>query len=185
MFDLRFWVSAHTTLFYPDKKDNLYKVVVLDHQSKKTQIRYVVWGPNFDEWVCCRSVWAHSQFSSQLSKKIPRDIAARIDKLVSATNSEEMEKSNTSQNTANFDLNALPDLETICKKKIPTLRFIPIKFRLRWSELLTPIIEGCVSQPNSPEIWKRLFAISKCVLRASNRGGGEETQTAAGSSHVN
>ena len=38
--DLRFRVSAQTTLFYPDKK-NLYKVVVLDHQSNKTQIRYV------------------------------------------------------------------------------------------------------------------------------------------------
>ena len=114
-FDLRFRVSAHTTLFYPYKKDNLFKVCVLDHQSNKTQIRYVDWGPNFDEWVCCRSIWAYSQFSSQLStiKKIPRDIAARIDKLVSATNSEEMEESNTSQNTANSDLNALPDLKTI------------------------------------------------------------------------
>ena len=182
-FVLRFRVSAHTTLFYPDKKDNLYKVVVLDHQSNKTQIRYVDWGPNFDEWVCCRSIWAYSQFNSQLStiKKIPRDIAARIDKLVSATNREEMEESNTSQNTANFDLNALPDLETICKKKIPTLRFVPVKFRLRWSELLTPIIEGCVSQPNSPENWKRLFAISKCVLHASNRGGRNTNSSRIGS----
>ena len=182
-FDLRFRVSAHTALFYPNEKDNLYKVVVLDHQSNKTQIRYVDWGRNFDEWVCCRSIWAYSQFSSQLStsKKIPRDIAARIDKLVSATNSEEMEESNTSQNTANFDLNALPDLETICKKKIPTLRFIPVKFRLRWSELLTPIIEGCASQPNSPEKWKKLFAISKCVLRASNRGGRNTNSSRIGS----
>ena len=110
------------------------------------------------------------------SKKIPHDIAARIDKLVSATNSEEVAKSNTSQNTANFDLNALPDLETICKKQTPTLRFILVKFRLRWSELLTPIIEGCVSQPNSPENWKRLFAISECVLCASNRGGKKHKQ---------
>ena len=118
-FDLRFRVSAHTTLFLPDKKDNFCKVVVLDHQSNKTQIRYVDWGPNFDEWVCCRSIWAYSQFSSQLStsKKISQDIAACIDKLVSATNSEELAECNTSQNTANFDLNALPDLETICKKK--------------------------------------------------------------------
>ena len=51
------------------------------------------------------------------SKKIPHDFAARIDELVSATNSEEMAESNTSQNTANFDLSAIPDLETICKKK--------------------------------------------------------------------
>ena len=177
-FDLRFQVFANTTLFYPDKKDDLYKVVALDHQSNKTQIRYVDWGPNFDEWVCCTSIWAYSQFSSQLStcKKIPHDIAARIDEVVSATNSEEMAESSTSQNTANFDLNALPDLETICKKNISTLRFIPVKLRLRWSELLPPIIEGCVSQPNSPENWKRLFAISKCVLCSSDRGGKKHKQ---------
>ena len=42
--------------------------------------------------------------------------------------------------------------------------------------MLSPIIEGCVSQPNSPENWKRLFAISKCVLRASNRGGKKHKQ---------
>ena len=56
------------------------------------------------------------------------------------------------------------------QEKKPTLRFIPVKFRLRWYELLTTIIEGCVSQPISPENWKKLFAISKCVLRAINRG---------------
>ena len=146
--------------------------------NQTTQIQYVDWGSNFNEWVCCRSIRAYSQFSSQLStsKKIPHDIAARLDELVSATNSEEMAESNTSQNTASFDLNALPDLETICKKKIPTLRFIPVKFRLRWSELLTPIIEGCVSQPIYPENWKRLFAISKCVLRSSNRVGKKHKQ---------
>ena len=111
--------STRTTLFCPDEKENLYKVVELDHQSNKMQIRYVDWGPNYDEWVCCRSVWVYSQFSSQLStsNKIPHDIAALID-----------------------ELNVLSNCETICKKK--TLRFIPIKFRLRWPELLTAIIEG-------------------------------------------
>ena len=53
----------------------------------------------------------------QQKRKFPHDIADRLDELVSATNSEETAKSNTSQNTANFDLNALPDLEPICKKK--------------------------------------------------------------------
>ena len=35
-FDLLFRVSTHTTLIYPDEKDNLYKVVLLDHQPNKT-----------------------------------------------------------------------------------------------------------------------------------------------------
>ena len=34
VFVLRFLVSTHTALFYPDKKDSLYKVVAIDHQSK-------------------------------------------------------------------------------------------------------------------------------------------------------
>ena len=50
-FDLRFRVSTHTTFFYLDKKDNLYKVVEIDRQSNKTQIRYEDWGPTFDESV--------------------------------------------------------------------------------------------------------------------------------------
>ena len=53
-FVLRFRVSTQTTLFYTDKKDNICEIIVLDHQSNKTQIRYVDWGPNFDEWVCSR-----------------------------------------------------------------------------------------------------------------------------------
>ena len=135
------------------KKDNLYKVVEIDRQSNKAQIRYEDWGPTFDEWVCCRSIWPYSQFSSHLSpsNRIPDDIAARIDELVSATNGEEIDQSNISQNTANLNLNVLPDFETYCKKKLLTFRFVPCKFQQRWSQLLTPIIEGCVSQPGSPE----------------------------------
>ena len=98
------------------------------------------------------------------SNKISHNIAARFDELVSATNSEEMAESNTSQNTANCDLTPSQTLKRFAS------------FRIRWSELLTPINEGCVSQPNSPENWKRLFAISKCVLRASNRGGKKHKQ---------
>ena len=114
-FDLPFRVSTHTTLFYPDKKGNLYEVVVLDYQSNKTPIRYVDWGPNFDEWVYCRSIWAYSQFKSQLStsKNIPHDIATRIDEIVSATNSGGFGGSKNSKNPSCLVLNALPDLEII------------------------------------------------------------------------
>ena len=56
------------------------------------------------------------------------------------------------------------------------LRFIPVKFRVRWSELLTSVIDACISHAQSLENWKKLFAISKCVLRASNRGGKKHKQ---------
>ena len=70
----------------------------------------------------------------------------------------------------------LPDLKTICKKQIPTIRYTPLKFRLSRSEDFTKTIEGCVSKPNSTENWKKLFAISKCILRASHRGGNKQSQ---------
>ena len=116
--------------------------------------------------VCSKSIWAYSQFTPLLSKvkTIPRDLATRIDQIVQSTSSPNLA-------ATDINLNELPDLETMSSKHIPTLRFIPVKFRVRWSELLTSDIDDCISHAQSLEIWKKLFAISKCVLRASNRGG--------------
>ena len=76
----RFQVPDNTVLFYPDRKDRLFKITVKSHENNRTKISYSSWGPQFDEWVCSRSIWAYAQFSSLLSntKKIPRDIAARM-----------------------------------------------------------------------------------------------------------
>ena len=60
-------------------------------------------------------------FDHQSATHKYHDIAASIDELVSATNSEKCVKGNTSKNTANLNPIAFPDIETICKKKIPTL----------------------------------------------------------------
>ena len=70
----------------------------------------------------------------------------------------------------------LPDLQAICKTQIPSLRYVPVKFRLSWLKVFTRTIEGCVSEPNSTENRKKPFAISKCILRASYRGGKKHTQ---------
>ena len=167
----RFQVPPKTTIFYPDKKDKLYQISVIEHHLGKTKIRYDQWGPNFDEMVCSKSIWAYSQFTPLLSKvkKIPRDLAKRIDEIVQSASSPNLA-------TTDINLNELPDLETISSKHIPTLRFIPVKFRVRWSELLTSVIDACISLAQSIENWKKLFAISKCVLRASNRGGKKHKQ---------
>ena len=129
--------------------------------------------------MCSRSIWAYAQFSPLLSnlKKIPRDIAARIDEIVLTGETEtSLNSTEVSHGTSNMNPSGLPDLETICKKQIPTLRYIPVKFRLSWSDVFTKTIEGCISQPNCTENWKKLFAISKCILRASNRGGKKHKQ---------
>ena len=113
----------------------------------------------------------HSQFTPLLSKvnKIPRDLAKRIDEIVQSASS-------PNPAATDINLNELPDLETISKKHIPTLRFIPVKCRVRWSELLTSVIDVCILHAQLLENWKKLFAISKCVLRASSRGGKKHKQ---------
>ena len=54
---------------------------------------------------------------------------------------------------------------------MPTCRFVLIKFRARWSQLISGILLECVEAPDNETNWQKLFAVSKCVLRACDRGG--------------
>ena len=122
----RFLIPVGNILFYPDRKDNLYKVSILEHDLVRSKVRYLHWGPNYDEWECSKSIWAYSQFTQFLStvKKIPKDLSARIDELVqSATLGSG--PSGPSDNPSK-----LPDWKTICSKNIPKIRYIPVKFRM-------------------------------------------------------
>ena len=173
----RFLIPVGTILIYPDRKDNLYKVSILEHDSVNSKVRYLQWGPNYDEWMCSKSIWAYSQFTQLLStvKKIPKDLSARIDELVQSATLDSG-PSGPSDNPSQ-----LPDLKTICSKNIPTIRYISVKFRMLWSGIITSIIEDCISDPDCVDNWNRFFAVSKCVLRASNRGG--KKHAAAGKLH--
>ena len=84
----------------------------------------------------------------------------------------------SSANLAETDLklNDLPDLDTISSRHIPSLSFIPVIFWVRSSELITSIIDACISHAQSLENWKTVYAISQCVLLASNRGGKNHKQ---------
>ena len=111
------------------------------------------------------------------TKKIPCDIAASIDDIVLAGETEtSLSSTEVSPGASIINPIGLPDLKTISKKQIPTLRYILVKFRLSWSDVLTKTVEGCFSQTNCTENGKKLFAISKCILRASNRGGKKHKQ---------
>ena len=122
----RFQVPPKTTLFYPDKQDKLYQISVIEHHLQKTKITYDQWGANFDEMVCSKSIWAYSQFKPILSKvkKIPRDLAKRIDEILQSACSPNLA-------ATDINLNELPDLETISSKHISTLKIIPVKFRVK------------------------------------------------------
>ena len=80
----RFLISIGTILFYPDWKNNLYKVSILEHDLIRSKLRFLQWGSNCDEWVCSKSIWAYSQLTQLLStvKKIPKDLSAHINGLV-------------------------------------------------------------------------------------------------------
>ena len=117
----RFLVPVGTTLFYPDRNDNLYKVYILKHDLVWFKVRYLQWGSNYNEWVCSKSIWPCSQFTQLLStvKKIPKDLSTRKDELVqSATLG--IGSPGPSDNRSE-----LPDLKTTCSKNIPTIRYIP------------------------------------------------------------
>ena len=167
-----FLIPVGTILFYPDRKDNLYKVSILEHDLVRSKVRYLQWGPNYDEWVCSKSIWAYSQFTQLLStvKKIPKDLSVRIDELVQSATL------GSGSSGPNDNPSKLPDLKTICSKNIPMIRYIPVKFRMPWSGIITSIIEDCISNPDCVDNWKKFFAVSKCVLRASNRGGKKHKQ---------
>ena len=63
-----------------------------------------------------------------------------------------------------------------------TLRFIPVKFPLRWSELLTAIIEGSVTKPSSPEDRTDSLQLASALCALATEG--EETRIAARVAHV-
>ena len=121
----------------------------------------------------------HSTFVNKRCKNIPKDLSARIDELVqSATLGSG--PSGPSDNPSK-----LPDLKTICSKNIPTIRYIPVNFRMPWSGIITSIIDDCISYPDCVDHWKKIFAVSKCVLRASNRGGKKHKQQQQENSMMN
>ena len=132
----------------------------------RSKVRYLQWGSIYDEWMCSKSFWAYSQFTQLFSilKKIPKDLSTHIDELLQSA-TQGSGSSGPSDNP--FEL---PDFETICSKHIPTIRYIPVPFRISWSGIITSVIEDCISNPECIDNWKKFFANSKCLLRAPNRG---------------
>ena len=133
----------------------------------RSKVRYLQSGSNYDERLCFKSVWAYSQLIQFLStvKKIPKDLSARIDDLVQSATL------GTDSTGHKHNANDLPDFKINCSKNIPTLRYITLKFRMQWSEIIALIIEDCISNTDCVDKWKKLFAVSKILLFACIKGG--------------
>ena len=60
-----------------------------------------------------------------------------------------------------------PCLQTIVSSHVPTYGFVLVKFRAKWSQLLTRILDDRATTPDDKLNWPKLFSVSKCILRAS------------------
>ena len=67
-------------------------------------------------------------------------------------------------------IHALPSLDVVCELQCPTIRYIHHKARPAFARVQSDVLKS-ICYENSEEAWLRLFMLSKCVLRASRRGG--------------
>ena len=109
-------------------------------------------------------------------RKTKTDVSNEIDNLLVSCDSTDSSQLNNSY----FELvdlsimckgNNLPKMLTILSSYVSIFFFVPIKFRGRWSQLLSVILFECVEAADNETNWQKLFAVSQCVLRAFNRGG--------------
>ena len=176
--DLSVKEQFHTTiiiLLIPDTVNKLYKVQVLENSVHETKIRYSGWGSEHDSWFNAKSIWAYSKHKHNLKnrKKITKESSDKIDLLLASCEQNQLDD-NFFENVEQTILNEnkkLPCLQTIVSSHVPTCRFVPVKFRTKWSQLLTSILDDCATTPDDELNWQKLFSVSKCILRASNRGG--------------
>ena len=176
--DLSVKVQFHTTpgtiLFIPDTVNEFYKVQVLENSGHETKIRYSGWSSENDSWFNAKSFWAYSKQKHNLNnrKKITKEISDKIDLLLASCEKNQFDD-NFFENveiTIQNENKKMPCLQTIISSHVPTCRFVPVKFRTKWSQLLTSILDECAKTPDDELNWQKLFSVSKCILHASNRG---------------
>ena len=145
----RFHVPPDQRFSTPTKKINCTRYLLLNIISEKPKLEMTNRDRTSMRW-CVPNPYRPTRNLSfySLVKKIPRELAKRIDEIVQSASSANLA-------ATDINLNELPDLETISSKHIPTLRFIPAKFRVRWSEVLASNIDACSSNTQSLENWKK------------------------------
>ena len=120
------------------------------------------WLEEQDLTVCthCLRLVAVSHFASRL-EKCPTNVSCCHSSLLSS-----LADSSPSENP----IHALPSLDVVCELQCPTIRYIHHKARPAFARVQSDVLKS-ICYENSEEAWLRLFMLSKCVLRASRRGG--------------
>ena len=139
-----FYVAPGTILFLPDTADELYRVQVLENCDQYTKIIYFGWGSEHDAWFNSKSIEAYSKFKEQLCsrRKMNTDLSNKIDNLLISCDSTDSSQLNNSffervDLSIKSESNKLPEVLTILSSYVPTCCFVPIKFRARWSQLIS------------------------------------------------
>ena len=176
----KFHISPGSILFIPDTADKLYKIQVLEHLLEETKVRYIGWGPDYNLWINSKSIGSYWWFKKPLSKwtTISKELSENVDDLlINAEIALYVDEALTGLNSERIRTDGnLPGIKTLPHTKVPTIRYVPINVRYKWSELFFDVITDCIEDPNTGLNWRKLFILSKCILRASNRGGQEHSR---------
>ena len=114
-------------------------------------------------------------FQKTLSKlkRISKELADQVDDLLinagSALYEDEALAGLNSERITTDSI--LRDIKILLHTNVPTMRYVPINVRYKWSKLFSDVITDCVEDPNTELNWRKHFGLSKCILRARNRGG--------------
>ena len=111
-------------------------------------------------------------FQKSKSKRISKEPSDKVDDLlINAESALYVDEALTGLNSERIRTDGnLPDIKTLLHTKVPPIRYVPINVRYKLSELLSDVITDCIEDPNTELKWRKL-GLSKCILRASNRGG--------------
>ena len=171
----KFHISPGSILFIPDTADKVYKIQVLEHLLEEPKVRYIGWGPDYDSLINSESIWSYWCFKKPSSKlkRISKELSDQADDmLINAEIAPYVDEALAGLNSERIRTNGnLPDRKTLLHTKVPTIRYVPINVRYKWSEIFSDVIADCIEDPNTELIWRKLFGLSKCILRASNRRG--------------
>ena len=93
-------------------------------------------------------------------RKINPDLSNKIDNLLISCDSTDSSQMNNLffervDLSIKSEINKLPEVLTIMSSYVPACRFVPIKFRPRWSQLLSGILHERVEAPDNETIWQK------------------------------
>ena len=142
----KFHISSGSILFIPDTAEKLYKIQVLDHLLEETKVRYIGWSPDYDSWINSKSIWSYWCFKKPLSKlkRFSKELSDQVDDLlINGESALYLDEALAGSNSERIRTDGnRPDIKTLLHTKVPTIRYVPINVRYKWSELFSSLLNA-------------------------------------------